>query len=223
MSPKKSSRIGAGRPGGKRSIRPPRCAYSPVSRTVLARRKPLASSQRASSSSFTTLPGAAEKLSAATSFARRHALEQAIDRRGDDARALGRGSGAGEARERRHAPRDDAGMGRDAVIGLAVPAGNVEDFDFGIGEAQRLAERGRARRVARDMDEDRRPALGLARQRAGEIGAEEGVEALGRVGEEKLFALGEARARASPAPRRRPSVFARALLNGSVRRGCGRR
>jgi hypothetical protein len=44
---------------------PPRTAYSPDSRTVEARRKPLVSSQRTSASISTALPGAAEKLSAA--------------------------------------------------------------------------------------------------------------------------------------------------------------
>ena len=42
---------------------PPRTAYSPVSRTVPVRRKPLISSQATSASVATMLPGAAEKLS----------------------------------------------------------------------------------------------------------------------------------------------------------------
>ena len=44
---------------------PPRWAYSPVSRTVEERRKPLVSSQRTRSFILTELPGAAEKLSLA--------------------------------------------------------------------------------------------------------------------------------------------------------------
>ena len=64
-SPKKSRRTGLGRPAGKRSMMPPRTAYSPVSRTVPVRRKPLASSQPISWVVSTTLPGAAEKVSAA--------------------------------------------------------------------------------------------------------------------------------------------------------------
>ena len=44
---------------------PPRTAYSPVSRTVPVRRKPLVSSQLTSWVVSTTLPGAAEKVSAA--------------------------------------------------------------------------------------------------------------------------------------------------------------
>ncbi len=76
----------------------------------------------------------------------------------------------------------------DAVIGLAVPAGQVENFDEGRGEAQRLAKPSRARRVARDMHEDGRLALGSFRQRAREIAGDEGVEPLGRVGEKQLVA-----------------------------------
>ena len=44
---------------------PPRTAYSPVSRTVPVRRKPLISSQPTSESVATAFPGAAEKVSAA--------------------------------------------------------------------------------------------------------------------------------------------------------------
>ncbi len=66
VSPKKSRRIGAGIPGGKRSTMPPRTANSPVSRTVEVRKYPFMSSQRASCSVSTMLPGAAEKLSEAT-------------------------------------------------------------------------------------------------------------------------------------------------------------
>ena len=53
-------------PGANRSTMPPRTAYSPVSCTVPERRKPLPSSQATRSSVATELPGAAEKLSAAT-------------------------------------------------------------------------------------------------------------------------------------------------------------
>ncbi len=45
---------------------PPRTAYSPVSCTVPERRKPLVSSHATRSSVATALPGAAEKLSLAT-------------------------------------------------------------------------------------------------------------------------------------------------------------
>ena len=44
---------------------PPRTAYSPASRTVEARTKPLVSSQPVSAFISTTLPGAAENVSAA--------------------------------------------------------------------------------------------------------------------------------------------------------------
>ena len=51
--------------GAKRSTIPPRCAYSPGSRTVLERRKPFVASHCVSKSISTTFPGAAEKVSAA--------------------------------------------------------------------------------------------------------------------------------------------------------------
>ena len=100
-------------------------------------------------------------------------------------------------------------MRRDAVIGLAVPAGNIENFDVRIGEAQRLAESGGAPRVAGDMDEDGGLPFRLARQSAGEIGADEGVEALRRMGEDELLAFGEASSRGV-------EVCARAFLFGGA-------
>ncbi|MFO1124478.1 MAG: hypothetical protein U1E25_03705 [Methylocystis sp.] len=86
-------------------------------------------------------------------------------------------------------------MRRHPIIGLAVPARHVEDFDVGIGEAQSGAKGGRPRRVARDMNEDRRAALGLARQRARKVSADEGVEAVRRMGENQPLAFDEAGAR----------------------------
>ena len=47
---------------------PPRTAYSPVSRTVAVRLKPLVSSHWTSASMSTALPGAAENVSLATFF-----------------------------------------------------------------------------------------------------------------------------------------------------------
>ena len=127
------------------------------------------------------------------SGARRNALEQAVDRRGDHARLLGGGFRARQPRQRGHAARGDRRAGRNAVIGLAVPTGQVENFDEGRGEAQRLAKPSGAHRVARDMHEDRRLALGSFRQRAREIAGDEGVESLGRVGEKQLVAGLQAR------------------------------
>ena len=122
------------------------------------------------------------------SGARRNALEQTVHRRGDHARLLGGGFRARQPRQRGHAARGDRSARRDAVIGLAVPAGQVENFDEGRGEAQRLAKLRRARDVPRDMHEDGRLVLGSFRQRAREIAGDEGVEPLGRVGEKQLVA-----------------------------------
>ncbi|MNL32572.1 hypothetical protein D3C87_1544330 [compost metagenome] len=61
VSPKKSSRSGSPLPGTKTSRMPPRTAYSPTSRTVATRSKPLRSRRAATSSMRTWLPGRAEK------------------------------------------------------------------------------------------------------------------------------------------------------------------
>ena len=68
VSPKKSSRTGNAIPGAKRSIIPPRTAYSPVSRTVGLRWKPLCSSHAAKAVVSTRLPGAAANVSSAILF-----------------------------------------------------------------------------------------------------------------------------------------------------------
>jgi hypothetical protein len=59
VSPKKSSRTGSAMPGANRSTMPPRMAYSPASRTVEARMKPLSSSHSVIPDMAMTLPGAA--------------------------------------------------------------------------------------------------------------------------------------------------------------------
>jgi len=79
-------------------------------------------------------------------------------------------------------------MRRNAIIGLTIPARHIEKIEFRRSEAQGLSKTGGARRVAGDMHKDRRPLLGLARQRAGDVGAQKGVEALRRVGKEQLLA-----------------------------------
>ena len=144
---------------------PPRTAYSPVSRTVPVRRKPLISSQATSWSVSTTLPGAAEKVSRAIR-ARRHALHERIDGRREDARALLGGPRARKPRERRHALRRDAGVRRHAVVGLAIPGREGKHLDLGRDEFERVLERLLALPVAGDVDQHRRPSDRPARPRA---------------------------------------------------------
>mgnify|MGYP003694712243 CR=1 FL=1 len=60
---------------------PPRTAYSPGSRTVEARTKPLSSSQSTIPCMPMTLPGATDSACVADKVARRHALERGIDGR----------------------------------------------------------------------------------------------------------------------------------------------
>ena len=114
---------------------PPRTAYSPVSRTVPVRRKPFDSSQAISNVVSTTFPGAAENVSRRDSRPRRHPLHQRVDGGRENAWLVLRGFGARETRERRHALRGDARVGRHPVIGLAIPGREFQDFDLGRDEA----------------------------------------------------------------------------------------
>ena len=82
-------------------------------------------------------------------------------------------------------------FGDDAVVGLAIPGGKVEDFDVGRDEGERVLKHARALPVARDMDE-RGGALGSGcGEPAGEVGGDEGVEAVGRMGERERSAFRE--------------------------------
>ena len=76
VSPKKSRRTGFGSPAGNRSMMPPRTAYSPVSRTVPVRRKPLVSSQATSWSVSTDVAGRGREGLGRDAGARRHALDE---------------------------------------------------------------------------------------------------------------------------------------------------
>ena len=166
---------------------PPRTAYSPVSRTVPVRRKPLISSQATSASVATMLPGAAEKRLLRHAAARDHALHDRVDRRRQDARVrLGRAR-AGEPRQRRHALRRDAGVRRHAVVGLAVPGRESQDLDLGRDELQRVLERLLPEAVAGDVDQHRRP-IRRAGERPREVGDDEHVEAVRHARQRRLVA-----------------------------------
>ena len=196
VSPKKSSRIGSGIDGAKRSRMPPRTAYSPVSRTAEARAKPLFSSHCVRLVILTALPGAAEKEFGRDFFARRHALQDGVDRRRENARAPGGGARTRKPRQHRHPPRRDRRIGRDAIIGLAIPAGEIEHLDLRRGEGQRFVEGAGALLVARDMDEHDGALLRRRRQRPGEIGDAKGIEPVRQGGQdERAFLASSAVAR----------------------------
>ena len=100
-------------------------------------------------------------------FQRRQALGQRID--GDDkhARPLDRAARAGEARQHGHPLGGDGGVGRHAVVGLAVPRGQIERLDLRGGEGQRIDEGLRPEAVPGDEDERRRAAFaGFGEERA---------------------------------------------------------
>ena len=75
VSPKKSSRTGSSMPGANRSTMPPRTAYSPASRTVAARLKPLSSSQLRDARHRRAFAGRDRERLRRDEPARRHALQ----------------------------------------------------------------------------------------------------------------------------------------------------
>ena len=102
----------------------------------------------------TLLPGAAEKAAEATYFIGGTRWVSALTERDEDARPLDRAAGAREPRERGHAFGRNGGVRRHPVVGLAVPRRQIERFDLGRGEAERVDEgsapsrcRGRRRRA----------------------------------------------------------------------------
>ena len=141
----------------------------------------------ASSSISTRLPGAAENVSAAM-----RARGGTRCNRQSTVVATTRGRSREDFERARRASavmRREAigGVGRDAVIGLAVPAGQIEDFEKGAQKRSASRNAPNAARRARHARR-RRLALGVGGQRARQIGGDEGVEALGSVGEEEIFA-----------------------------------
>ena len=58
-----------------------------------------------------------------------------VDGGDQNARPLGARRGAREPRQRRHPPRGDRGVGRDAVVGLAVPRGQMSASISGAAKA----------------------------------------------------------------------------------------
>ena len=71
-----------------------------------------------------------------------------------------------------------AGVGRNAVVGLAVPRRKQQRLDLGRGEAERVDEGLGARGVAGDEHQRRAAALAGPRQTARQFGDDERVVAL---------------------------------------------
>ena len=106
-------------------------------------------------------------------IARGDALQDRID--GGDDQARRRLACGGELGQRVDAPRGDLAVGRDPVIGQAVPGREGEDVQPRRKEGGELGQLGHARIVARDMQ-----------HRAGEraLRQRQGVHSLGRAGDE---------------------------------------
>ena len=112
--------------------------------------------------------------------ARRHALRHAVDRHAENARPLQRRARARKPRQRRHAPRGDAGVGRHAIVGLAVPRGQLQRLDLGREKRERLHEGARALAIARHVHERDGTIKRALGQGAREVGDDKRVEPVRR-------------------------------------------
>ena len=65
-----------------------------------------------------------------------------------------------DARQRRHAPRDDGRMRRDAVVRQAVPGGELDRLDPGREEAEPALDLGQPLAVAGDEEQPPRAGRG---------------------------------------------------------------
>ena len=102
-------------------------------------------------------------------FQRRDALQQRIDRGGEHTRAFLGGLRPRKARQHQHPLGRNRRIGRHAVIGLAIPAREIEQFEIGGREGKGLLKGARPLPVARDMHEHGRTAMGGTGHHAGEI------------------------------------------------------
>ncbi len=103
---------------------------------------------------------------------RRHALGQRGDGGDEQARFFERGARARQPRQRRHALRRDGRRRRHAIIRLAVPGREFEDFRFRRREGKGFAEGAQTLAVARHMDQSARPRLPGPGRRAEKIGGD---------------------------------------------------
>ena len=90
---------------------------------------------------------------------RRNPLGQRGDGGDEQARFFERGACARQPRQRRHALCGDRRRRRHAIIGLAVPGREFEDFRFRRGEGEGFTEGAQALAVAGHMDQRARPPL----------------------------------------------------------------
>ncbi len=106
----------------------------------------------------------------AQQITRRHVLRGRVQRRQQDE---GPRQPARQRGKRRHSRRRDLRVGRDAVIGQAIPARKGQDRNGRVEEGQRARHRGQPLVIACDMHDRHAALLQLAQD-------ERGVEPLGR-------------------------------------------
>ncbi len=113
---------------------------------------------------------------------RRHALQHGVDGGQQDGGMLA-AFNAGKARQRHHALRHHRGMRRDAIVRQTIPGREFQNFDVGREKAERARQHRQARTVAADhCDRDRRRLFARS-DRAGEIGNDQSLRAIGNTGE----------------------------------------
>ena len=186
VSPKKSSRTGLGQ---ARRIKIDDAAAHRVFAGVAHRpgsQEAVGFKPAAITSISTTLPGAAENVSAAMRSrggTRCTAALMVVDR------MRGRSSDERERASRASAVMRCAVMpacGRHAVVGLAIPGREDQNFDLGRDELKRVLERLLALPIARHVDENGRPAA--PRQAPRQIGDGERIETVRNARERQAVA-----------------------------------
>ena len=110
---------------------------------------------------------------------RRDALRQRADRADQNARPLDRALGAREPRQHGHPLGGNRRVGRDAVVGLAVPGRQMQRLDLGRGEAERVNQALGAKTVAGEKDEGHGALLAGLGERARQLGDDKRIVALG--------------------------------------------
>ena len=96
-----------------------------------------------------------------------------------------------DGRLHRFASGDKRGVGRHAVIGLAIPCRKLQRLDLGRSEGKRLGEGASALAVPREMNQHDAALLAVARERTGQIGDAKGVEAVRRTRQGERAAFGK--------------------------------
>ena len=118
---------------------PPRTAYSPGSRTVEARVKPLSSSHSTMPAMPVTLPGATESACVATKSRAGTRCSAALTVV-SSTDGLSRPFHARQPRQRGHALRHHGGVRRHPVVGQAVPGREFHGKKVGAEEGERTRQ-----------------------------------------------------------------------------------